>query len=306
LPPTISHEGYSAKAAYSYWDDFWGLVGFRDAAWLAGQLGEPETAAVLTAQGDEFEHDLLASIVASAADHKVAYIPGAADLGDFDATSTTIALSPGSQQRALPQDLLRATFERAWQQLVDRRASTAWKDYTPYELRLIGSFLRLGWRDRVQEGLALYFADQRPRGWNQWAEVVGRVLREPRFVGDMPHAWVHSDYARSALDMFAYERDDRAWVLAAGIAPTWFTGRGFAIERLPTPFGALSYAVTATDRAITLQIDAGALPPAGLVFPWPLASAPGATQINGKPALWRGTELPITERPATIVIAKDP
>src|SRR5690606_33847095 len=23
MPPSISHEGYSAKPAYSYWDDFW-------------------------------------------------------------------------------------------------------------------------------------------------------------------------------------------------------------------------------------------------------------------------------------------
>jgi F5/8 type C domain len=304
LPPTISHEGYSAKAAYSYWDDFWGLVGFRDAAWIAGELGDTDAQTKLAAQRDDFEHELLASIVAAAADHHVAFIPGAADLGDFDATSTTIALSPGNEQHALPADLLHATFERAWKQLLDRRTGT-WTDYTPYELRLIGSFVRLGWRERVQDGLALYFADQRPRAWNQWAEVVGRAPREPRFVGDMPHAWVHSDYARSALDMFAYERDDQSWVLAAGIPAAWFTGRGFAIERLPTPFGPLSYAVTATDRAVTLQIDAGALPPQGLAFPWPLPASPGATQINGKPASWRGTELLITERPATIVIAKD-
>ena len=306
LPPTISHEGYSSGAAYSYWDDFWGLVGFRDAAWIAGELGLAERQPELAAQRDSFEHDLLASIAASAADHQVDFIPGAAELGDFDATSTTIALSPGGAQHALPADLLAATFERAWRQLDGRRTDTTWKDYTPYELRLIGTFVRLGWRARVQDGLARYFADQRPRAWNQWAEVVGRALREPRFVGDMPHAWVHSDYARSALDMFAYERDDHACVLAAGIDPAWFAGRGFAIERLSTPFGPLSYAVTATERAVSLQLDAGALPPSGLVFLWPWPTTPGATRINGKPASWQGHELLIPERPATIVIAKDP
>jgi len=301
LPPTISHEGYSAKAAYSYWDDFWGLIGLRDAAWIAAELGAP--AAVLTVQADDFERDLLASITASAADHHVDYIPGAAELGDFDATSTTIALAPGTA--ALPPALVHATFERAWQQLVARRA-TVWNDYTPYELRLIGVFARLGWRDRVRDGLELYFADQRPRAWNQWAEVVGREPRTPRFLGDLPHAWVHSDYARSVLDLFAYQRADRAWLLAAGIAPAWFAGRGFAIERLPTPFGPLSYAVTATERAITVRIDAGALPDGGLVFPWPLATPPGAARINGKPAPWTRNELVISERPATIVIAKEP
>lgn len=63
-----------------------------------------------------------------------------------------------------------------------------------------------------------FFADQRPLGWNQWAEVVGREVRKPRFVGDMPHGWVASDFIRSALDLFAYERDaDNALVLAAGL-----------------------------------------------------------------------------------------
>jgi hypothetical protein len=323
LPPSISHEGYSAKPAYSYWDDFWGLTGYKDAAWLARELGDRDAAMRLTAQGDELRHDIVASITRSAAAHRVAYIPGAADLGDFDATSTTIALSPAGEQDALPQGLVRATFERAWQALALRQpgAPAALPDprrpaeepprggtvYTPYELRLVGTFVRLGWRTRASAALAMYMADQRPRAWNQWAEVVGASPREPRFVGDMPHAWVHSDYARSALDLFAYERArDGAWVLAAGIPPAWFTGAGFAIDRLPTPFGPLSYAVTATDRSVTLELGPGAVPPGGLVFPWPLTTPPGQARINGKPARWRNAlpELLITERPATILISR--
>lgn len=312
LPPTISHEGYSAKPAYSYWDDFWAVAGFRDAAWLAGELGETAAAAQLAAQGDAFTRDLVASIRTSAAAHHVDYIPGAADLGDFDATSTTIALSPGGfgatsptadppgplSPTALPADLVRATFERAWQTLVERGAGHdppggAPHDaaYTPYELRLIGAFVRLGWRDRARAALAMYLADRRPAGWNQWAEVVGVDPRAPRFVGDMPHAWVHSDYARSVLDLFVHERaGDHAWVLAAGIPPDWFTGDGFAIDRLPTPFGPLSYAVTRTGDTVTLEIAPGAVPPGGLVFPWPWPSS--------RP------ELVIDHRPATIVLSR--
>jgi len=303
LPPSISHEGYSAKPAYSYWDDFWGITGYRDAAWLAGELGDSEAATRLAAQGDELQHDVIASIAASAAAHHVAYIPGAADLGDFDATSTTIALAPGGEQDALPPALVLATFERAWQALVARTEPA----YTPYELRLIGTFVRLGWRARAQDALARYLADQRPRAWHQWAEVVGKAPREPRFVGDMPHAWVHSDYARSALDLFAYERArDHAYVLAAGISPAWFTGAGFAIDRLPTPFGLLSYAVTAADQALTLAVGPGCVPPGGLVFPWPFDGPPGSARINGRPARWRGSapELLLTERPVTIVISR--
>jgi hypothetical protein len=310
LPPSISHEGYSAKPAYSYWDNFWGLTGYKSAAAIAVALGDAGAAGRYAAQADELRGDLIASITASAADHRVAYIPGAADLGDFDPTSTTIALTPAGELAALPAALVAATFERAWQAVVARRpGGAAWTDYTPYELRLIGAFVRLGWRARAGDALAQYLGDRRPAGWNQWAEVVGRAPREPRFLGDMPHAWVHSDYARSMLDLFAYERAaDQAIVLAAGIAPSWFAGDGFAIEGLATPYGALSYDVRATDRAITLTVAPGPVPPGGLVFPWPLAQPPGATRINGKPARWHGAALALTiaERPATITIARAP
>jgi hypothetical protein len=307
LPPSISHEGYSAKPAYSYWDDFWGLAGYKDAAWIAGELGHAADATRLAAQGAEFRKDLLASIAASVALHRTAYIPGAADLGDYDATSTTIALSPGGEQHALPQDLLRATFERAWREVSARPADRTWTAYTPYELRLVGSFVRLGWRARAWDALAIYLGDRRPAAWNGWAEVVGRVAREPRFIGDMPHAWVHSDYARSALDLFAYERDaDRALVLAAGVPAAWFAGAGFGLERLPTPYGPLSYDVTATEREITLRIGPGPVPPGGLVVPWPLPTPPGPVRLDGRPARWRGDppELHLPKRPATLVISR--
>ena len=32
MPASISHEGYSAKPMHSYWDDFWALRGYKDAA----------------------------------------------------------------------------------------------------------------------------------------------------------------------------------------------------------------------------------------------------------------------------------
>jgi len=67
-----------------------------------------------------------------------------AELGDFDATSTTIALSPGGEQARLPEPLLLNTFERYWREFVQRRdGKREWKDYTPYELRTVGSFVRL-------------------------------------------------------------------------------------------------------------------------------------------------------------------
>src|SRR6476619_4461820 len=88
LPQSISHEGYSAKPMHSYWDDFFALRGFKDAAEIARVLEKPEASRYATVR-DEFRHDLYASIQLSMVQHHIDYIPGAAELGDFDATSTT-------------------------------------------------------------------------------------------------------------------------------------------------------------------------------------------------------------------------
>src|SRR5439155_1806171 len=84
LPPSISHEGYSAKPMHSYWDDLFALRGFKDAAYLAGVLGRESDRRRWRSVRDEFQRDLVASIGAAMARHHIDYIPGCADLGDFD------------------------------------------------------------------------------------------------------------------------------------------------------------------------------------------------------------------------------
>jgi hypothetical protein len=310
LPPSISHEGYSAKPMHSYWDDFWGLRGYRDAAVLAGALGKTQDQKRLQAQGDEFERELLASLRRTAQVHHIDYLAGAADLGDFDATSTTIALSPGRMQQQLPQDLLHATFERYWREFVERRdGGRAWKDYTPYELRNVAAFVRLGWRGRAHELLDFFMRDRRPAAWNGWAEVVGRLPREPRFIGDLPHGWIASDYIRSALDLFAWERHadgdgGGALVIADGIPAGWLQGEGIAVRALRTPYGPLGYRMRRRGATVAIDLDAGlALPPGGIVLREAGAGwQHGRTTVNGKPARWQGGELRVRTLPASIVI----
>jgi hypothetical protein len=305
MPASISHEGYAAKPMHSYWDDFWALKGYKEAVAISTVLGHQAATTRLVRQRDEFQHDVYASLAASTTAHGIAYLPGCAELGDFDPTATTIALAPGGEQAHLPQALLRATFERYWQAFVGRRdGETGWDDYTPYELRTVGTFVRLGWRQRAHELLDFFFADQRPPGWNQWAEVVGREPRTPRFVGDMPHGWVASDFIRSALDLFAYEREaDNALVLAAGLPLQWLEGEGIAVENLRTPYGRLSYSLHGQERRLRLKVAAGIqLPPGGLAFVWPGEHPPGPTRLNGQGVRWHGTELRIRQLPAEVSV----
>jgi hypothetical protein len=304
LPPSISHEGYAAKPAYSYWDVFWALLGYKDAAFIAAALGKNDEARAYLEAHDAFARDVRASLQSAAEVHAIAYVPGAADLGDFDATSTTIALAPAGEGETIPDDLLRHTFERYWRNFLERRDGTqTWKDYTPYELRLISTFVRLGWRERAQELLDFFLKDQRPAAWNQWAEVVGREAREPRFIGDMPHAWIASDFIRSALDMFAYEREsDKALVLAAGIDKSWFEDPGFSVKGLRTPYGALNLSARRKGDKIILALDGDARPPGGFAFPSPWASLPAVRKPDGSALQWHNGELAIHKLPAEIEI----
>lgn len=305
LPASISHEGYAAKPMHSYWDDFWALKGYSGAIAVATALGHTDAASRLQAQRDEFRRDLDASLRHAIAAHGIAYLPGAAELGDFDPTSSTIAIAPAGELHRLPRDLVDATFERYWREFVARRdGHKAWEDYTPYEIRTVGTFVRLGWRERAHELLAFFLAGRRPAGWNQWPEVVGRDLRQPRFVGDMPHGWIASDFIRAALDLFVYEREgDQALVLAGGVPPEWLEGTGVTVKDVRTPYGPVRYSFRREAGRLVLRVAGSRVPPGGIVLVWPGTQPPtrGAL-VNGRPTPWQGTELRFHELPAKVVL----
>ena len=294
MPPSISHEGYSDKPAYSYWDDFWAATGYRSGVELARALGQDEAATRIAAQRDAFDADLLASLTASTARHHLDLIPGSADRGDIDPTSATVALSPGGLMGRLPDSLVRNTWARYWRDFEARRRDEAAGvrhgdgAYTPYEWRNVGALVRLGERDRALQAAAYFYRDRRPAGWNQWAEVVLRDPREPRFLGDMPHGWVASDQIRAVLDLFAYEEEGaHALVLAAGVPMAWFDGPGLTIQDLRTPYGRLGWHAVARTEAGRrfIDFDLQALreqPPGGIRLrgPWP---ATARAWVDGRP-----------------------
>ena len=286
LPPSISHEGYSAKPMHSYWDDLFALRGFRDAAFLADALGKDDAARFARSR-DEFGRDLGASVRAAMKAHAIDFIPGCADLGDFDATSTTIALSPVQAGDVLPREALERTFERYWEFFVKRRDGVEpWDAFTPYEIRNVGAFVRLGWRDRASELLKFFMEHRRPAGWRQWPEVVYREVRSPRFLGDLPHTWVGSDFVRSVLEMLAYERErDDALVIAAGVPESWVAeiGPPVRVRGIVTRWGRLSYTLRRTGEGLELKLEDGlTVPRGGLVVSAPGVGAGWLARLDGR------------------------
>jgi len=288
LPESISHEGYATHPVHSYWDDFFALRGLKDAAAMAVVMGDTERATRFAALRDGFRETLYASITRTLKRHGIDYLPGSVELGDFDPTSTAIALTPGGEQEHLPGTALARTFERYWAEFETRRAGTTpWEAYSPYEVRNVGAFLRLGQKDRALALLDWVVADQRPPGWNEWAEISWRDREAPRFIGDMPHTWVGAGFIRSVRSLLAYEREaDRALVLAAGVRPEWVTsGQGVAVTRLPTHYGVLHYRLQA-ESADTVHMRMWgdlAMPPGGIVIQSPLPQPLTGVTVNGRP-----------------------
>ena len=308
LPESISHEGYSAKPVHSYWDDFWALRGLRDAAALAAALGRTADAAAWDRSRAEFQADLAASLRHTITTHELAYVPGSVELADFDATSTTIALEPGGELDRLPAGALRGTFERYVAEAFARFEGRAeWDAYTPYEFRNVGALVRLGDRETAWRLLQHLVAHRRPAAWNQWPEVVFRDPRASRFLGDLPHTWVGSDFLRSVTDLFWWERDDRTLVLADGIPEAWLTSGAVKAEGLRTPWGILDLAVERLPGdapGIRITVAGALTPPENARFQLrsPLGAATREALVNGRTAA-RGEaarEITIPAGPAVV------
>ncbi len=292
LPPSISHEGYSAQPVHSYWDDFFALRGFKDAAWIARAIGDRDDAARWQAIAGDFRRDFFASIALVRERRSVPYIPGSADLADLDPTSTTIAGDPAGELDALPRAAVESTFTRYLESAFARAAPPApgdtarWEAYTPYEWRNVGALVRLGWRDRALRLTRQLLGDRRPLEWNQWGEVVWREPRINRFIGDMPHTWVASDFIRSALDLFAYERErDTALVLLAGVPEAWLEGEGISLAGLHTSWGTLAFSARAEGDTLTVRIPGGLRVPAGGIIVRPPRGA--EVRVRSLPAVVR-------------------
>jgi hypothetical protein len=295
MPESISHEGYSAKPMHSHWDNFFTIKGLKDAAELARLLDRPDLEAKWRGQAQDLRERVIESVRIAQRVHGIDYLPGCVELGDFDATSTTVAINPCNEAPHLPREWLEATFERWWTFFERRRDDPTfeWKDYTPYEVRIPGALIMLGQRERAWQALQWYFNDQLPAAWRAWAEVLDKDRRNGRFVGDIPHTWVGSDFLRTARTMFVYEdeklatvRGSGALVLFAGVPVEWVrseTGVGF--DGLGTPYGRLSASILPAEGgakgALVLKIgELTRVPPGGVVVALPPGVGPARDALE--------------------------
>lgn len=308
VPESISHEGYSEKPMHSYWDNFFIIKGLKDAVEIQRILGNDEALIYTTAIRDNFSTNLYNSLDLAMKTRGIEYIPGSVELGDFDPTSTTIALSPCNELNNLPKPEVYNTFERYYEFFKSRRNGTReWVNYTPYENRLIGSFILLDQPERAHELIDFFLDDLRPQGWHHWAEVVWKDYRSPRFIGDMPHTWVGSDFLNSIRSMFVYENEhDESLVLAPALYQDWIDApEGMSVENLPTYHGTLSYAIQKAEGHYVISIYGNLdLPGNGLdIRNFNQSKKPVRVTINGEESLdFSESKIRVREFPAEVVI----
>jgi hypothetical protein len=290
LPESISHEGYAKRPVHSYWDSLFALRGFGDAAWLAGALGDEARAAEYAALRATFEADLLASYRATMEHFGLAHLPASADLGDFDPTATAVWLATGGEADALPQPAHQRAFDDYYAELDARRRGALVREaWAPYELRIADAFVRLGQRERAEALLALALDERRPRGWNQWPEVLWRDARAPLFLGDQPHGWIASTFLHAVRTLLVYERErDGTLVVAAGVPWAWLEGgEPLRAVGLPTWWGRLDLELAAAGeggaRRLRVRLAGSAAPPGGLALAPPGPAPLRAVAVDGRP-----------------------
>jgi hypothetical protein len=220
--------------------------------------------------------------------HQLDFIPGSVELGDFDATSTTIAADPVELLDSLPPAAVHRTFEMFDSVLTARRSGKPWTAYTPYEARVIGTKVRLGWRASALRQVDDLLADQRPSGWRQWPEVIRRDSRAPEFLGDLPHTWVASDFVRSVLDLYVYEAPDHALVLMAGVAREWLRGDGIHVRVPWSSSGAVDYEAHMEGDTLVVAVKSAPRTAPALYLQPPLSGVLSAAAV--------GRALPVTSR----------
>jgi len=308
VPESISHEGYSAKPMHSYWDNFFTLKGLKDAAEIQKILGETVNYERIRSISDTFKVNLYRSLQLTMKNKNIDYIPGCAELGDFDATSTTIALTPCNELNNLPKPQIYNTFNLYYEFFKNRRdGKKDWINYTPYENRLIGSFIMLDQPERAHELIDFFLNDQRPQGWNHWAEVVWNGYRTPGYIGDMPHTWVGSDFINAIRSMFVYENEyDQSLVLGSALYQDWIDSpAGMSVENLPTYYGAISYAVKKDNNNYKISISGDVtLPSNGIkVKNFNGSKHPAKVSVNGNEINdFSNKEITIMEFPAEVII----
>lgn len=292
LPPSRSAEDLGPADWHHYWDDFWGVAGLSEAAFIERQLGHTDDANWMSAEADALREAIRASIT-SVMGPEPDYIPGAPEeiKSSAMARGTSVSLFP---VEVLPKEdplVTRsfATYYDKWIAPSDGGYVHIWGQWWPYGgLGLARDYLRLGQQTIVHQILAWTLSHQTLPGTYAWAEQVSPT-HGGISGGDMPHAWAASAYATLIREMLVMRQGEKL-ELFAGVPASWLAaGKVVGVKAAPTEFGILTALVESDidtgrpdwEGMLTLKIEGSARPSEG--FGWKLPRTPSS--IDGPPGV---------------------
>jgi hypothetical protein len=252
LAPSISHEGYS-KPSYSYWDNFFALLAWRDCEFLAREIGDTEVAIHARLKGEELAANLARSMRMTTEGLGTNLIYGSAEREDVDATSTSIAFEPCRAADVLPAECLQPTYDKYAAQMKANGAPDFDGCFTPYEIRNINAFVGLGRFDDAFWMLSAALGWRRPRAWRHWAEVIWGNARAPEYIGDMPHTWIGAEFATAIRRMLLRENGSTLELFRA-VPEAWWEGEGIMLDELPSTFGTVTLKARREPSQVTVDL----------------------------------------------------
>jgi hypothetical protein len=313
LPAGESAEDLYDATWHHYWDDFWALTGFHEAADAAQQLGYLDDARAFSAEEASLRQDVLASLDAIKKVNESAYIPN----GPEDVNTTAMARS--GTPAIWPVEVLdpksplvRHSFDLYYERAIAPYGG-AYRHYGnddwPYAgLGLAHAFYRLGLDDRAWQILDWTMNHQTAPNLYAWGEVV-----DPEHFGvlsgDVPHSWMAAEMVLFIRDILLRQQGDR---LEIGPFPSnWLApGSAVSVRHLPTSLGDQGYAIERSADGRTIQITFDSAGPAGgylVTLPADLsigsAATPGGALAVKDP---HRVLIPATAREATLTLADSP
>ncbi len=310
LPAGESAEDLYSADWHHYWDDFWAMAGFQQAAAAAQMLGFNGDVGRLTGDEQALRSATIASVNSSLPPDKRAVISN----GPEDRSTTAMArsgtpsiwpvevLNPGSE-------LVQHSFDTyyIWDIKPYGGAYQHYNDhYWPFAgISLAHAFYRLGMMAHTEQILEWTLSHQTAPNLYAWADIVDPTTSSLA-LGDMPHNWMAAEMILLIRDMLVREAGQ---AIAIGPMPEgWLPPGGtVSISDFPTALGSQSYRLTRSADGVTLHLTfSGSPPPGGYVFQVSDALAAQSYAIDGGPMQGATSDtitLPAGARSVTVRVA---
>jgi hypothetical protein len=259
-PRGLFPAGFSAEHLgpnnFYYWDNFWGVAGLRSIAPVFERAGEPDFAARLRAEADDFFNCITASIDSIAAERSQGAIPAAQNrrldagaVGSLAADYPLQLLPPGDSR-------IMSTVEYLLKNCMLDNAffhDMIHSGINPYlTLHIARVLLRAGdsrYRTLVERVGTLASAT------GQWPEAI-HPATGGGCMGDGQHGWAAAEWVLMIRSLFVQEEADKL-VVGAGLFPEWLDcGQELRYGPTATAFGSVTIRVK-TDQENPIVIVAG-------------------------------------------------